>query len=161
MRTPAVEVLRAVLAYTAHQDWEICHWDVRQAFIQADMLEDICVCLSDGCGVWSGKVVKLLKVFHGCRQSGRDFHLLLVSILEEIGFDHCAADRCLLRLVQDGRVVMLIAPKVDDLMVAGELDSVKWVCEQTTQRLEIEDLGDLSFYIRREVIRNREPRTIN
>ncbi|CAN0445690.1 unnamed protein product, partial [Discosporangium mesarthrocarpum] len=122
MPTHAVEVLRTVLAYTAHQDWELCHWDVRQAFIQADMEEDIYVRLCDGCGVWSGKIVKLLKSLYGCRQSGRNFHLLMVSILKEIGFEQCGADQCLLRLVCDGRVVTLIAPHVDDLMVAGELD---------------------------------------
>ncbi|CAN0486391.1 unnamed protein product, partial [Discosporangium mesarthrocarpum] len=70
MPTPAVEVLRTVLAYTAHQDWEPCHWDVRQAFIQPDMEEDIYVRPCDGCGVWSGKIVKLLKSLYGCRQSG-------------------------------------------------------------------------------------------
>ncbi|CAM9778207.1 unnamed protein product [Discosporangium mesarthrocarpum] len=162
MPTPAVEVLRTVLAYTAHQDLEICHWDVRQAFLQADMVEDIYVRLCDGCGVWQvediyvrlcGQTVE--KPLWGC-QSGRNFHLLLVSVFKEIGFHQCAAYQCLLRLIQDGRVVTIIAPHVDDLMVAGELDSVNWVREQFRQRLEIEDLGDLSFYMRCEVIRNRE-----
>ncbi|CAM9241024.1 unnamed protein product [Discosporangium mesarthrocarpum] len=63
MPTLTVEVLRTVLAYTAPQDRELCHWDVRQAFIQAHMEDDIYVRLCDGCGVWSGKTVKLLKSF--------------------------------------------------------------------------------------------------
>ncbi|CAN0197159.1 unnamed protein product [Discosporangium mesarthrocarpum] len=58
MPAPAGEVLRTVLAYTAHQDWELCHGDVHQGFLQADMEEDIDVRLRDGCGVWSGKIVK-------------------------------------------------------------------------------------------------------
>ncbi|CAM9312725.1 unnamed protein product, partial [Discosporangium mesarthrocarpum] len=37
MPFPAVEVLRTVIAYTAHEDGELCHWDVRQSFIQADI----------------------------------------------------------------------------------------------------------------------------
>ncbi|CAN0225242.1 unnamed protein product [Discosporangium mesarthrocarpum] len=131
--TPAVEVLRTVLGALSLR----C-----TSSLQDDMEEYIYVRLCDGCGVWSGKIVKLLKSLYGCRQSGRIFHLLLVSILKEIGFEQCGADQCLLRVVRDGRVVTLIAPHVDDLMVAGELDSVNWVREQLRQRLEIEDLGD-------------------
>ncbi|CAM9780701.1 unnamed protein product [Discosporangium mesarthrocarpum] len=135
MPTPAVEVLRTMLAYTA-QDWELCHWDVCQAFIQADMEKDIYVCLCDGCGVWSGKIVKLLKSLYRRRQSGRNFHLLLMSILKEIGFEQRGAVRCLLHLVRDGRVMTLIAPRVDDLMVTGELDSVNRVFEHIRQLLD-------------------------
>ncbi|CAN0495053.1 unnamed protein product, partial [Discosporangium mesarthrocarpum] len=154
MPTPAVEVLRTVLANTAHQDWELCHWDVRQVLIQADMEEDIYVRLCDGCGVWSGKIVKLLKSLYGCRQSGRNFHLLMVSIKKRLGLNNVGLIIC------DGRVVTLIAPHVDDLMVAGELDFVNWVREQIRQRLEIEDLGDLCFYMGCEVTRGRHARTI-
>ncbi|CAN0062838.1 unnamed protein product [Choristocarpus tenellus] len=50
-----------VLALAADKDWELKHWDVKQAFIQADISEDIFVRLCDGCGIWSGKIVRLVK----------------------------------------------------------------------------------------------------
>ncbi|CAM9483391.1 unnamed protein product [Choristocarpus tenellus] len=55
--TPSPASLKMVLALAADKDWELKHWDVKQAFIQADISEEISVHLCDGCGIWSGKIV--------------------------------------------------------------------------------------------------------
>ncbi|CAN0494297.1 unnamed protein product, partial [Discosporangium mesarthrocarpum] len=58
--TPSPAILRMIFALATSKDWELKHWDVKQAFTQADVEEDIYVRLCDGCGDLSGKVVKLL-----------------------------------------------------------------------------------------------------
>ncbi|CAN0475004.1 unnamed protein product [Discosporangium mesarthrocarpum] len=99
-----------VMALAAHEDWELFHWDVRQGSIQAKVKEDIYIRLCEGCGRWTGKVAKLVKSLYGCRQSSRNFCLLLAQVLEEIGFEQCKADPCVLRLVSAAKVCALIAP---------------------------------------------------
>ncbi|CAN0186841.1 unnamed protein product [Discosporangium mesarthrocarpum] len=108
-------------------DWEVLHRGVRQAFVQAEVKEDIYIRLCDGCGRLSGIVAKLVKSLHGCRQSSRTFCLLLVQVVEEIGFEWCKADPCILRLVSAEKVCTLITPHVDDLMVAGVCNTVEAV----------------------------------
>ncbi|CAM9776659.1 unnamed protein product [Discosporangium mesarthrocarpum] len=66
--TPSPAVLRMIFALASSRDWELKHWDVKQAFTQADMKQDIYVRLCNGCGDFSGKVVKLLKSLYGCRK---------------------------------------------------------------------------------------------
>ncbi|CAM9541367.1 unnamed protein product, partial [Choristocarpus tenellus] len=51
--------LKMVLALAADKGWELEHWDVKQAFIQADSSEEIFVRLCDGCGIRSGNIVIL------------------------------------------------------------------------------------------------------
>ncbi|CAN0502158.1 unnamed protein product, partial [Discosporangium mesarthrocarpum] len=147
-------------ALAASKDWELKHWDVKQAFTQADVEEDIYVRLCDGCGDLSGKGVKLLKSLYGCRQSGRNFNLLLVQILSECGFELCEADTCILRLVIDGEVRAVMATYVDDLLIAGVLELLPVIKSGIQKYFEIEDLGDMKYYMGCEVHRNRAARTL-
>ena len=48
-----------------------CHFDVDQAFVRADLKEDVFMRLPEGCGALSGKIVKLNKSLHGVRQVSR------------------------------------------------------------------------------------------
>ncbi|CAN0513131.1 unnamed protein product [Discosporangium mesarthrocarpum] len=74
----------------------------------------------------TGKVAKL-KSLYGCRHSSRNFCLLLIQVLGEVGFEQCKAYPCVLRLVSAGKVCALITPHVDNLMIAGIRDSVEEV----------------------------------
>ena len=52
-------------------DLELCHFDVDQVFVRADLNEDVFMNLPDGCGAISGKIVKLNKSLYGLRQASR------------------------------------------------------------------------------------------
>ncbi|CAN0492606.1 unnamed protein product, partial [Discosporangium mesarthrocarpum] len=153
--TPSPAILRMIFALAASKDWELKHWDVKQAFTQADVEEDIYVCLCDGCGDLSGEVVKLLKSLYGCRQSGRNFNLLLVQILSECGFELCEADTFV-----DGEVRAVMATHVDDLFIAGALVLLPVIKSGIQKYFEIEDLGDMKYYMGCEVHSNRAARTL-
>ncbi|CAM9417575.1 unnamed protein product [Discosporangium mesarthrocarpum] len=70
-------VLRITLAVAPAEDWELFHWDIAQIFISADVKENMCVRLCDGCSRCSGKILKLRKALYGTRQAGRAFRLHL------------------------------------------------------------------------------------
>ena len=48
-----------------------CHFDVDQAFVRADLKEDVFMRLPEGCGALSGKIIKLNKSLYGLRQASR------------------------------------------------------------------------------------------
>ena len=71
-----------MIAITALQrDWVLNHWDIEQAFIQSEIDREIFLTLPDGCGEFSGRVVKLNKSLYGLRQSPRVFNHYLMSKL--------------------------------------------------------------------------------
>ncbi|CAN0004997.1 unnamed protein product [Choristocarpus tenellus] len=81
-----------VLVLAADKDWEQKHWDIKQAFIQADISEDIFVHLCDGCGTWSAKIVLLAKALCGTKQASREFNNLFfgtVWIKEQFSIEDC------------------------------------------------------------------------
>ncbi|CAN0042859.1 unnamed protein product [Choristocarpus tenellus] len=149
-----------VLALAADKDWELKHWDVKQTIIQADFIEDIFVCLCNGHGIWSGKIVHLVKVLHGIKQASREYNKYLVQVLKQCGFEQCRADPCLLRYVRDGVVCGVIALNIGDLLVAGINDVLIWVHSTSKEQFSIEDFDDLEYYIGCEISRDRIAHTV-
>ena len=58
--TVATSSVRLLAAFANEYDLELCHFDVDQAFVRADLKEDVFMRLPEGCGAPSGKIVKNL-----------------------------------------------------------------------------------------------------
>ena len=57
----ATSSVRLSAAFANEYDLELCHFDVDQAFVRADVKEDVFMRLPEGYGELSGKIVKLNK----------------------------------------------------------------------------------------------------
>ena len=75
---PSVISIRFLTTIACALDWELWHYDVEQAFVQADLAEDMYARLPNGCGSLSGRVVKLVRALYGLRQASRSWHHHLV-----------------------------------------------------------------------------------
>ena len=84
-----------ILANAAHQDWEIEHVDVKSAYLNAPLNEEIYMrpprgMLKPG---QEGKVLKLLKGLYGLKQAGRGWLLEMLKVLiNKMGFNQSAID---------------------------------------------------------------------
>ena len=54
-------------ALACEHDLELCHFDIDQALVRADLAENVYMQLPEGCGSLSGKVAKLSKSHYGLR----------------------------------------------------------------------------------------------
>ena len=56
---PAVAVSSVWLltAVACELDLDLCHFNIEQAFVQSDLWENVYMCLPQGCGRMSGKIV--------------------------------------------------------------------------------------------------------
>ena len=59
-----------------------------QAFVQAELDEDVFLRLPKGCEL-SGKVVRLNKSLYGLKQASRMWHAHLITCLKSLGFEQC------------------------------------------------------------------------
>lgn len=66
----------------------------------------------------SGKVVRLNKTVHGRKQTSRILYHLFVSTLEDVGFEQCLVDPCVLRLIVGGEVIAVIVIHAEDIQIA-------------------------------------------
>jgi hypothetical protein len=92
MRTKTLRVLLQLL--NASPDHEMEHWDIKAAFINAELEEDIWIHQPDGHHQKGSEdmVCKLNKALYGLKQAGRAWQRLLKSILSEAGFTQLLKD---------------------------------------------------------------------
>jgi hypothetical protein len=83
------ESIRTLLTLTALYDWELRQVDVKTAFLNGPLDEEIYMHKPDilGKGYW-----RLRKGLYGLKQSGRQWYLDLHSKLQSIGFRHIEPD---------------------------------------------------------------------
>ncbi|KAG7556886.1 Integrase catalytic core [Arabidopsis suecica] len=112
--------VKVVLSLAVNLDWELWQMDVKNAFLQGELEEEVYMTPPPGLEnlVASGKVLRLRKAIYGLKQSPRAWYHKLSSTLKANGFKKSESDHTLFTLQNDqGIVVVLIY--VDDLIISG------------------------------------------
>ena len=76
------------------------------------------LCFPKGCGVFTGKVVRLLHSIYGLRQASHVWNNLLDAELAKLGYKQIHADFCIY-VYRDGDVICFLAVYVDDMALPG------------------------------------------
>jgi hypothetical protein len=121
--------IRLLLAIAARLQWEVDHVDVKNAFLAADLKEEIYMSPPPGisCVDRDGNVLVCLlhKSIYGLKQSPREFNELLDAAMKAAGLSRSESDPCLYILSdKDGAVLALVVTYVDDILVAGKQRSL-------------------------------------
>ena len=102
--------------------------------------------LPQGCGVLSGTVVRRGRSLYGLKQASRTWHQYLVRGMKCLGFEQCAADARLMRLMKKAAIAMVVIVTVDGIF-SIELNSrcVRF-CRNLNEYVPISNLGELRLY---------------
>ncbi|GJR68716.1 zinc finger, CCHC-type containing protein [Tanacetum coccineum] len=148
-----MESIRLILALAAKENWIVHHLDVKSAFLNGELKEEVYVTQPTGFEV-KGKeemVYKLHKALYGLRQAPRSWNAKLDKVLKELGFRKCAQDQAVYKL-QSKNTTLIIGVYVDDIIVTGS--SEKQIQEfkvRMNSIFEMSDLGKLNYYLGIEV----------
>lgn len=148
-----LETVRLLLALSAKNNWEVHHLDVKTAFLNGDINEEVYVAQPKGY-VKKGQeklVYKLSKALYGLRQAPRAWYAKLNSCLEKLGFKRCPYEHSVYTR-QDKEDVLIIGVYVDDLLVTGSsVSCIEAFKKQMNNFFEMSDLGKLAYYLGIEV----------
>ena len=83
-----MESVRVLLALAAQEGWKVHHMDVKSAFLNGDLKEEVYVRQPPGFVVAGeeGKVYRLRKALYGLRQAPRAWNAKLDTTLKKMGF---------------------------------------------------------------------------
>jgi Reverse transcriptase (RNA-dependent DNA polymerase) len=153
--------LRAFLAHVAAEDLELHQLDIKTAFLNGDLEEEIYMRQPPLYGQGGPRTVcKLLRSLYGLRQAPRAWHTRLKSALEELGFVASEADAALFILKLDTGTVYLLV-YVDDLLCAAKtIGEVKRIFKLIGATFEARDLGEATYFLHMEIKRDRSARTL-
>jgi hypothetical protein len=142
-----------LLALSAQQGWHVHHMDVKLAFLNDDLKEEVYVHQSLGFAIpgKEGKVLRLRKALYGLRQVPRAWNAKLDSTLKGMGFTLSPHEAAIYRRGNGGSA-LLVGVYVNDLVITGAKDAeVAAFKEEMNATFQMSDLGHLSFYLGIEV----------
>lgn len=148
-----LETVRLLLALAAKNGWEVHHLNVKSAFLNGDLLEEVFVKQPDGFVQENQrhKVYRLLKALYGLRQAPRAWYARLNKCLNSFGFFKCPYEHAVYTK-KEGSEFLIIAVYVDDLLVTGSsVSNIMKFKKVMNREFEMSDMGKLSYYLGIEV----------
>lgn len=157
--------LRAFLAKTTQEDYELAQFDVCTAFLYGELEEKILMKVPEGLaignnsGVQKDYVCKLSKSLYGLKQAPRCWNLKFSEFLKKFDFTQGDAEHCIFKGCVDGENVFL-ALFVDDGLVAAKSNRVlDAVISHLKSAFRI-TVGDVSRFVGLQIERNRVDKTM-
>jgi hypothetical protein len=150
--------IRCILALGAALDLEIHLMDVKTAFLNGELEEDIYMeqpqgFLQEG---FDHLVCKLKKSLYGLKQSPRAWYQRIDSFFTKEGFTRGQADHSLY-IKQTGEYLLIVLMYVDDLIIlANLLAKLAWLKAKLKEEFEMSDLGELKYCLGVEFVRDRK-----
>jgi transposase InsO family protein len=102
--------LRIIMALVAHYDLELHQMDVKTAFLNGSLEEDIYMDQPEGFSI-KGKehlACKLKKSIYGLKQASRQWYLKFHNTITSFGFKENTVDRCIYLKVSGSKFIFLI-----------------------------------------------------
>ena len=153
--------LRALLATVANQDLELHQLDIKTAFLNGPIDEDVYLEQPTGYAkAGGGMVCHLNRALYGLRQAPRMWHIRLKEELENLGFRASEADPSLFVAdFKDARAFILVY--VDDILIAAkDLAVVSSVKAKIMSAFDARDMGEASLFLGMTIVRDRATRTV-
>ena len=129
-----MEAVRLLLALAAHEGWEVHHMDVKTAFLNGDLQEEVFVEQAPGFAQagQEHKVYRLHKALYGLHQAPRAWNQKLDDKLGVLGFKKCLSEHAIY-CRGAGSERLVVGVYVDDLIITGaSCNSIKKFKAQMT-----------------------------
>jgi len=154
--------LRILLSLTALEDRDLYMVDVSNAFLNAEVKEDVYIEIPEGFKPDDGGdyVLKLIKALYGIHQGPREWYLLVSKFLvEELGFTQLVTDPCMFYIITKTGNKIVLSMFVDDYLAAVlKEDAAEWVeiKNKFMKRFKCTDKGEAKLILGMRITRDRE-----
>ena len=148
---------RTIMALVAHLDLELHQMDVKTAFLNGELEEDIYMVQPKGLpSQEEGQFVcKLKKSIYGLKQASRQWYLKFHHVVTSYGFEVSKVEDCVYRKFSGSGFVFLVL-YVDDILLAGnDMRLLQDTKKFLSKNFEMKDLGEASFVLGIQILRDR------
>jgi hypothetical protein len=145
------ESLHMLLALAALEDWHIHQMDVKSAFLNGVLNEEIFMEQPQGFIITGSEtqVCRLCKAIYGLKQASHQWNLQFHGVLTGLGFKQTYADAGVYVChQQEGDGPLFVILYVDDITILGaSLQAVQRLKSDLSTCYEMSDLGEIESYL--------------
>jgi hypothetical protein len=153
-----LEAIRIFLAYACHKRFKVYQMDVKLAFLNGDLNEEVYMEQLEGFELSDNPdlVCKLKKALYGLKQAPRAWYHKLGTYLKDKGFKRGTVDKNLYIKTEDNDLLIVLV-YVDDIIFRCNKDSlVQWFASAMESEFEMSMIGELSFFLGLQITQRSE-----
>jgi hypothetical protein len=144
-----LEAIRMFLAYSCHKNFKVYQMDVKSAFLNGDLEEEVYMEQPEGFLLTDNPnfVCKLKKALYGLKQAPRAWYSRLDKFLQEKGFKKGTIDSNLY-IKSEGDDLLVVLVYVDDIVFGCTNESsIQWFSNSMKTEFEMYMIGELSYFL--------------
>jgi transposase InsO family protein len=148
--------LRTLLAIVADKNLELDQLDVKTAFLNGDLEEELWMDQPEGYVQGSQQIkCRLHKALYGLKQAPRAWFAKLRAVLNSLHLHPSEADAGLYTAKHPNGEILVVLVYVDDILLAGSKHVIAHVKSQLKTKFDIKDLGAAGYFLGMEICRER------
>ncbi|KAK8640461.1 hypothetical protein V6N13_008214 [Hibiscus sabdariffa] len=154
--------IRILLAVAAFHDYEIWQMDVKTAFLNGKLEEDVYMTQSEGFVTLENarKVCKLQRFIYGLKQASRSWNLRFNEAIQEFGFIRNEDEPCVYKKLS-GSIVSFLILYVDDILIIGnDIPTLQSIKTWLSSCFSMKDLGEAAYILGVKIYRDRSRRLL-
>jgi len=147
------QTLRTLLALANRYHWHIHQMDVKSAFLNGNLENEIFMRIPPGVEAKEGQVWLLHKALYGLKQASREWYLKLKGQLEELGFKRSDVDHGVFTKIIDGKLFVITIYVDDFLLFSSNISHIRTVKKDLKRCFEMKDLGEAKWILQMKIER--------
>ncbi|KAK9031968.1 hypothetical protein V6N11_056253 [Hibiscus sabdariffa] len=149
--------IRILLAVAAFHDYEIWQMDVKTAFLNGKLEEDVYMTQPEGFVTPenAGKICKLQRSIYGLKQASRSWNFRFNEAIQEFEFIRNEDEPCVYKKFS-GSIVSFLILYVDDILIIGnDIPTLQSIKTWLSSCFSMKDLGEASYILGVKIYRDR------
>jgi hypothetical protein len=148
---------RIIMPLVAHYDLELHQMDVKKAFLNGDLEENIYMAQPKGFVVKGKESMgcRLKKSIYGLKQASRQWYLNFNRTIRNFGFKENVEDNCVYEKFKNEKFIFLILYVDDILLASSDVNLLQETKKFLSSKFDMKDLGEASFVLGIKIHRDR------
>ncbi|GJU83576.1 retrotransposon protein, putative, ty1-copia subclass [Tanacetum coccineum] len=157
-----IRAIRILIAIAAYYDYEIWQMDVKTAFLNGYLNEEVYMEQPEGFvnPKYPNRVCKLKRSIYGLKQASRQWNKRFDDEIKKFGFSQNADEPCVYLKASGSNVTFLIL-YVDDILIMGNhIPMLQDIKSYLGRSFAMKDLGEAAYILGIKIYRDRSRRLI-
>ena len=141
--------LRIILSIAAYFDYEIWQMDVKTAFLNGNLTEDVYMMQPEGFVdlTNAGKICKLQKSIYGLKLATWSWNIHFDEVVKGFGFIKNEEEACVYKKESGSSIAFLILYVDDILLIGNNISMLESVKTSLKNSFSMKDLGEVAYIL--------------